>query len=358
MENKLKVAIIGCGHISHSHIQAYRRNPNVEVIACCDINKERAKQYAQDYKIPAYYGCIEELLENEPTLEAVSVCTWNNSHHELTIKALKAKKHVLVEKPMAMNAVEAEEMRQEAIKQGKVLQVGFVKRFAKTTRVFQDFAETGTFGDIYLTKAIYTRRVGNPGGWFADINRSGGGPLIDLGVHVIDLSRYLMGMHKPVSVYGATFNKLGAKNNIKGIARYYAKDHNPDNPCTVEDSAIAIIRFDNGSVLHVETSFTLNLKEGITTLQMFGDKGGAVVEPNLEIYKDINDYMTNITPIVSYNYDVFAEMFGNEINHFYDCCKGIETVCKAPAEDGVVLMKILDAIYESAKTGHEVEIKY
>ena len=149
MENKLKVAIVGCGNISHSHIQAYRRNPNVEVIACCDINLERAKQYALDYKIPAYYGCIEELLANEKELEAVSICTWNNSHHELTMKALQAQKHVLVEKPMAMNAIQAEEMRQEAVKQNKVLQVGFVKRFAKTTRVFKDFAETDTFGDIY-----------------------------------------------------------------------------------------------------------------------------------------------------------------------------------------------------------------
>ena len=164
-----------------------------------------------------------------------------------------------------------------------------------------------------------------------------------------------MGMHKPISVYGATFSKLGAKNDIKGISRYYAQDHRPDSPCTVEDSAIAIVRFDNGSVLHVEASFTLNLKEGITTLQMFGDKGGAVVEPKLEIYKDMNDYMANITPIVEYNYDVFAEMFSGEVNHFYDCViNGVK--CKAPAEDGVMLMKILDAIYESALTGHEVKI--
>ena len=356
MEKILKVGIVGCGNISHSHMAAYRKNKNIEVVACADINRQRAIDYAEVYKIPNAYGSIDEMLEKQTDLDAVSVCTWNNGHHECTMKALKAKKHVLCEKPMAMNAKEAIEMQEEAKKQGKVLQVGFVKRFAKTTRVFQDFAETGTFGDIYLTKAIYTRRVGNPGGWFADKKRSGGGPLIDLGVHVIDLSRYLMGMHKPVSVYGATFKKLGAKNDTKGISRYFARDYDPNGICDVEDSAIALIRFDNGSVLHVETSFTLNLKEGITTLQMFGDKGGAVVEPNLEIYKDINHYMTNITPIVSYDYDVFGEMFGNQINHFYDCCTDETVVCKAPAEDGVVLMKILDAIYESALTGNEVKI--
>ncbi len=357
MEKIMKVGIIGCGNISHSHTQAYRRNKNVEIVACCDINLERAKKYAKDYNIPAAYGSVDEMLKNEPELDSVSVCTWNNAHYECTMKALKAHKNVLCEKPMAMNAKQAQEMEDEAKKQGVVLQVGFVKRFAKTTQIFQDFQNSDTFGNIYLTKAIYTRRVGNPGGWFSDKDKSGGGPLIDLGVHVIDLSRYLMGMHKPVSVYGATFNHLGDKNYIKGIPHYHPVDFDAKtNICNVEDSVIALIRFDNGSVLHVEASFTLNIKEGITTLQMFGDKGGAVVEPKLEIFKDINDYMTNITPIIEYSNDVFAEMFSNEINHFYDCCMN-HVECKAPAEDGVVLMKILDAIYESAKTGHEVVIQ-
>ena len=357
MEKKFKVAIVGCGNISHCHTQSYQKNPNVEIVACCDINEKRAQKYASDYHIKSYYDSIDKLLENEKELDAVSVCTWNNGHYECAMKAMKAHKHVLVEKPMAMNAKQAQEMEDEAKKQGVVLQVGFVKRFAKTTEVFQDFQKADTFGDIFLTKAIYTRRLGNPGGWFSDKDKSGGGPLIDLGVHVIDLSRYLMGMHMPVSVYGATFNKLGFKDNIKGIQRYHPVDFDPkNNICNVEDSAIALIRFDNGAVLHVEASFVQNLKEGITTLEMYGTKGGATVEPKLEIYRDLNDYMVDITPKVEYNYDVFLEMFGNEINHFVDCCtKGIP--CRAPAKDGVVLMKILDGIYESARTGHEVIIK-
>ena len=357
MEKTLKVAIVGCGNISHCHMQAYRSIKEVEVVSCCDINYERAKNYAASYGIKTYYGSIDEMLKNEPEIEAVSVCTWNNGHYDCTIKALKAKKHVLVEKPMAMNAKQAEEMEKEAKKQGVLLQVGFVKRFAKTTEVFKDFQNADTFGEIYLTKAIYTRRLGNPGGWFSDKEKSGGGPLIDLGVHVIDLSRYLMGMHMPVSVYGATFNKLGFKDNIKGINRYHPVDFDKDhNVCTVEDSAMALIRFDNGAVLHVETSFVQNLKEGITTLEMYGTKGGATVEPKFEIYRDLNDYMVDITPKVEYHYDIFAEMFGNEIRHFYDCCVN-GTKCLAPAEDGVVLMKILDGIYESARTGHEAIIK-
>lgn len=351
----LHVAIVGCGNISYSHLNAYLQNPNIKIVACSDINLERAKNYAKAHNIEHYYGSIDEMLKQDD-IDAVSVCTWNNAHYECTMKALKAKKHVLCEKPMALNSSQAIEMANEAKKQGVILQVGFVKRFADTTKIIQDFIDKDTFGDIYLTKATYVRRIGNPGGWFADKKRSGGGPLIDLGVHVIDLSRYLMGKPMPTSVFGVTFKKLGEKNYIKGINRYHPVDYSPNDICDVEDSAMAMIRFDNGAVLEVEAAFTLNIKESVTKLEIFGTKGGAEVEPNLQIYKDVNDYMCNITPVIDNGNDIFGTMFTNEINHFYDCITN-NTKCLAPAEDGVVLMKILDAIYESAATGHEVIIK-
>lgn len=181
-------------------------------------------------------------------------------------------------------------------------------------------------------------------------------PLIDLGVHIIDLSRFLLGGPKPISVYGATFNKLGMKKHIKGVSHWHPMDYSDDDVCTVEDSVVAMIRFDNGSVLEVEASFTLDLKEGQTSIEIFGDKGGALVEPNLEIYKDMNDYMVNITPVIDNNANVFGSMFQNEIDHFVDCVLNNKP-CISPVEDGVELMRILDAIYESAKTGHEVVIK-
>lgn len=356
MGKKLKVGIIGCGSISHSHMASYRNNPHVEVVACCDMNKERAENYAKVYNIPHYFDNVDEMLKMDD-LDAVSVCVWNNGHNPVTIKALNAKKHVLCEKPLALNTAQAIEMKEAAEKNGKLLMVGFVRRYAKNTKVVLDFKDGGMFGDLYYVKTSCLRRVGNPGGWFADKSRSGGGPLIDLGVHMIDLSRYLLGLPKAVSVYGATFSKLGTKDNIKGIGHYHPMDYDPKKDvCSVEDSVTAMVRFDNGTVLHVEASFVLNLKEDRTTLDLFGDKGGASVEPRLEFYTDTNEYLTNITPVVSHSGDIFAEMFQNEINHFVDCVLNNKK-CISPAEDGVELMRILDAIYESAKTGHEVIIK-
>ncbi len=355
MNKKLRVGIIGCGNISHSHTQAYKNNPNVEVVACCDINEQRAKDYAKNYGIPNAFGNVDEMLKMKD-LDAVSVCVWNNGHNPETLKALRAKKHVLCEKPLAMNTEQALEMQRVAKENNRLLMVGFVKRFAGTTATFKDFDDKGTFGNLYLVKAKYLRRNGNPGGWFADKKRSGGGPLIDLGVHVIDLSRYLLGKPKAVSVYGATFEKLGMKKEIKGVSHWHPMDYSEKDQCTVEDAVIAMIRFDDGSVLEVEASFTLNIKEGQTSLEVFGDKGGALVEPKLEIFKDENDYMVNITPVIEDSGNVFGNMFQNEINHFVDCVLNNKE-CLCPVEDGVELMRILDAIYESAKTGHEVIIQ-
>lgn len=356
MEKKLKVAIVGCGSISHCHRQAYQNNPNVELVAVCDQNKKRAEDYAKAYNIPHAFGDLDEMLKMDE-IDAVSVCVWNNGHKPVTIKALNAKKHVLCEKPLALNTQEAIEMQQAAEKNNRLLMVGFVRRYGGNTQVVLDFKNKDTFGDFYYAKTCCLRRLGNPGGWFADKSRSGGGPLIDLGVHMIDLSRYLLGKPKAVSVFGATFEKLGSKENIKGLNRYHPMDYNPEKDiCNVEDSVSAMIRFDNGAVLNVEASFVLNLKEDYLGLELYGTKGGAKVEPNLEFYTDINNYLTNVTPIFHANSASFGDMFQNEINHFVDCVLN-DTPCLSPAEDGVELMKILDAIYESAKTGHEVIIK-
>jgi len=350
---KIKVGIIGTGSISHLHMAGYTALKNVEVVACCDINKERASVFAKRYDVGHVFTDYNEMLKLQ-NLDAVSVCTWNNGHAPITIAALKAGKHVLCEKPPAMNVSEALEMEKTAKDSDKLLMIGFVRRFGKNTKVIQDFISKGTLGDIYYAKTSCVRRCGNPGGWFSDKKRSGGGPLIDLGVHMIDLARYLLGKPNAVTVSGATFSGIGPRNNIKMVDRYRPAD--VDNYCDVEDMAIAMIRFDNGAVLNVETSFSQHIKEEKLTLELYGSKGGAVIEPEIEIFTEDSDYLIDMNPRYTQDDDPFDANFKAETAHFIDCIvSGVK--CLNPVEDGVALMKILDAIYLSAETGREVTIE-
>ena len=183
------------------------------------------------------------LAENK--FDAVEVCTWNSAHAECTIAALNAGANVKCEKPMAMNTQEALAMKETAERNGKLLMVGFVRRHGNDAAAAIDFIDKGYLGDVYFIKASYLRRAGFPGGWFGDKSRSGGGPLIDLGVHVIDLSRYVIGNPKPVSVFGATFNKLGARTNLKtgGKAWSAMADEVKDPVFTVEDLVLITAQY-------------------------------------------------------------------------------------------------------------------
>lgn len=350
---KIKVGIIGTGDISSVHIQGYKALENVELYAACDLNEQRVRKVAEEHNIKHVFTDYNEMLKLEE-LDAVSVCTWNSQHAPATIAALKAGKHVLCEKPMAMNTREAEEMEKAAKEAGKLLMVGFVRRYGNDCRILKDFIDNGMMGDIYYSKATYLRRAGYPGGWFGDKQRSGGGPLIDLGVHVIDLVRYLMGRPKAVAVTGVTFDKLGPRSNIKANKGYTSTEKSNVDIFDVEDLAVALIKFDNGAALTVETSFSLNVKTNTSNIELFGTKAGAKLDPKLEFYSEHNDYLVDVIPAHDTALS-FEGLFEGEIAHFIDCIEN-GTECISPAEDGVELMRIIDGIYESARTGREIVI--
>lgn len=351
MSRKIKVGVIGTGSISNEHIDAYLKNDSVELYALCDINREQLELMGRKHGITRLYESKEEMLSLEE-LDAVSVCTWNNAHAECAIAALNAGKHVLCEKPMSVSAADAEAMKAAADRNNKLLMIGFVRRFGNDCEILKDFLANGTLGELYYGKATYLRRHGNPGGWFGDKSRSGGGPLIDLGVHVIDLTRYLAGNPRPVSVYGVTFQKLFDRKNIRNKTGYRSVSQSQNDICDVEDLATALVRFDNGFVLSIEASYSLNIKNNMANIELFGTKGGAKLDPQLEMYVDMNGYMANINLAEDTALN-FNGLFAKEINHFVSCITdGIE--CRNPASDGVEIMKILNAIYESAQTGHEV----
>lgn len=195
---KIKVGIIGTGGISNFHMRGYKAISDVEVVAVCDIDENKVKAYAEQYNVPKYYTDYNEMMANED-LDAVSVTTWNSAHKGATIAALNGGANVICEKPMAMNSEEAEGMLNAAKANGKLLMIGFVRRFGNDASILKSFIDAGDMGDIYFAKASYLRRNGCPGGWFSDKEYSGGGPLIDLGVHVMDLVRYLSGNPLPVA---------------------------------------------------------------------------------------------------------------------------------------------------------------
>ena len=349
----VNIAIIGVGNIAETHLLAYSKNKNVKVVAFCDINPDRLAYMGKKWGVEKCYTDLDTMFKEVPEIDAVSVCTWNAAHASCTVAALKAGKHVLCEKPMAMNATEASLMMQTAKEAGKLLMIGFVRRHGNDAKIVREFVDSDYFGELYYAKATYLRRNGNPGGWFGDKSLSGGGPLIDLGVHVIDLVRFIFGNPKPVSVYGATFTKLHDRKHIKADKGYRSSGAGREDVCNVEDLACAMIRFNNGAVLSIEAAFSLNLKKDEGKIELFGTKGGAKLDPELELYGEMNGYMTDMKLANVKTALSFDGLFENEIDHYIDCIEG-RADCIAPAEDGVMLMKILDGIYESARLGHEV----
>lgn len=347
----LNIGVIGIGSISVHHIESYLKNDRVKVVAFCDLNEARLQEKGKQFDVNKLYSNYEELLK-DPEIDAVSICTWNNTHAEIAIAAMEAGKDVLVEKPLSMTVKEAELVQATQEKTGKLLQVGFVRRHAQNASLLKKFIDDGDLGELYYAKASILRRVGNPGGWFSDIEKSGGGPLIDIGVHMIDICWYLMGRPKPVSVTGNTYKKLGNRSNVKNYSFYQAADYDPTKN-DVEDLTNAMIRFENGASLIVDVSFSLHALKEETYVKLYGDKGGAEIEPELVIVTEKNDTILNVHPQIDELGFDFEGAFQSEIDHFVDCCiDGKENI--APVSDGVEVMKMLEAIYTSAETKKEV----
>ena len=349
----LKIGVIGVGSISSMHLKSYAKNVKVEIYAVCDLNEERAIKKGAEFGAKKIYFNYRELLADHE-IDAVSICTWNNTHAEISIAALDAGKHVLVEKPLARSVEEALRIQEAVKRSGKILQIGVVRRYDANVQMLRSFVDQGDFGNIYFAKASAVRRLGNPGGWFADIERSGGGPLIDLGVHMIDLCWYMMGKPKVKSVSGNTYHNLGNRSHIRNLSFYQAADYDP-NLNTVEDLANALIRFENGASLMVDVSFTSHAKEDGASIKLLGDKGGYEIDPTIAITTEKYNTILNLIPQTDHKGFDFDSAFQNEIDHFVDCVQqGKEPI--SPVGDGVEIMKILCGIYESAAKGVEIQL--
>jgi len=342
---QVRVGIIGMG-MGRNHGVYYRQAPEADLVAICDANEARLAEKAAELHPRKTYTRYEDLLA-DPEIDAVSVVLPNYLHHEVTLKALEAGKHVLCEKPLAMNAAEAEEMVRAARRLGRTLMVHFNVRFNPTSQAVKRAIDEGALGQIYYGRSVWHRKRGIPalGGWFTRKEMAGGGALIDIGVHRLDLAMWLMGFPRPVSVSGATYGYLGRE-----LGEHQGKTFD------VDDLAAAFIRFENGATLTLETSWASNSeKREDQWLHLFGVAGGAVLRNLHEGY----EFEARI--LRGTDHDVFAEVpatpepLESAQQHF---CRSIlnGTEPMAPGEQGLTVMRVLDAIYESSRTGKEVRL--
>ena len=353
---KLKAGVIGLG-MGYNHLRGYMTHPDVEVVAIADRQADRREKAQKEFNLDKLYVEGIDMIRNEK-LDILSVAVPNNQHKELTIAGLKAGAHVLCEKPMAMNTAEAEEMLETAKKLNRQLGIDFSYRFTPQSRAMKALVEEGRLGEIYYARSVWLRRRGVPGGtssgfntegasgsWFYDKKQSGGGPLIDLGVHRLDLALWLMGYPTPVWVMASTYSKFGPK---------WAKAQGLDY--TVEDLACAMIKFDNGTTLELDASWACNIKEKeLQTIRLLGDKGGM--------------YQFNLEEGYTYDVEYYSQIAGRDFDSrmhtaqpmpsafhlFVDAVRDDKPFLVRP-EEGVTVMKILDAIYKSAATGEPVRV--
>ena len=348
---RLRVAIIGCGGISELHIRTFQKMPEVAVVAGVDIRPERLKIMKDRFGISDLYGDWKKMLK-EVRPDAVSVCTPNSVHAPAVIDAANAGCHVMTEKPMAMNPAECEKMIAAAEKAKKKLAVGFQYRYHPNTQFLVRARDEGEFGKVMFVKARALRRRGIPNwGVFGQKELQGGGPMIDIGVHVIEMAHYTMGRPKPIAASGNTWTWMG--NKPSAVESMWPNwDH---KTYTVEDLAVGQVRFDNGAILQIEASFMAHIEKDVWNFSLIGEKGGCQWDPPA-IFSDRAGSMVNSTPGWISQKNGFDDLFAYKLQNWVDAIlKG--TPLGAPGEDGLAIQKILDGVYRSAEAGKEVGIK-
>lgn len=349
MSRKLRHGLIGCGGCGvGKHLAAYAMyKDDVELGAVYDPDTKRAAAAAEKFSVPKVYGSIDELLADK-NIDVVSVVTPTATHAQISIAAMKAGKHVHVEKPIALNAMQAQEMVDVKNATGQKLMVALNNRFTETNQFAKRYVSEGHLGEIYHARCGWRRRRGIPtSGWFISKALGGGGPLIDLGVHFLDLTLYLMGFPMPASVVANTCCKFGNNPKLVGQAK-------PDGSYDVEDFAAGFARLENGATLDFEFSWASNIDRELLYFELLGTRGGmCLTAPNylseLKIHTEVAGSLVDITPCIKN----VAGWGQNETRHFIDCIKN-DVEPMARPEEAVEIMRLIDGIYASSEAKREI----
>lgn len=355
MADKVRIGIIGCGGIANGkHMPSLKKLPNVEMVAFCDLVIERAEKAAAQYGIAGAktYTDYKELLKDK-TIDVVHVLTPNRAHSFITVDALDAGKHVMCEKPMAINSVEAKKMVDAAKRSGKKLTIGYQNRQNPHSLYLKKEALDGTFGDIYYAKATAIRRRGVPTwGVFLNEYEQGGGPLIDIGTHSLDLTLWIMDNYKPKYCCGTTFHKLNKDTNTGNIWG----DWDPEK-FTVEDAAFGFVVMENGATIYLEATWALNyINTGEAATTICGTKAGGDMVGGVRINGVRNGRQYVLTPDFSSGGAAFFDGNPNESSAEREARLWIDAIVndKTPVvrpEQAFCVTRILEGIYESAKSG-------
>ena len=357
MAERVRIGIIGCGGIANGkHMPALAKIEGARMVAFCDLLPERAHAAAAKYGAPdAKTATDYRRLLDDPAIDVVHVCTPNDSHAEIAVAALEAGKHVMCEKPMAKTAAEAATMLAAARRTGRKLTIGYQNRFRPDSEHLQQVCRRGDLGEIYFAKAHAVRRRGVPTwGVFLDEERQGGGPLIDIGTHALDLTLWMMDNYRPKSVVGTAYHKLSRKENA-------ANPWGPWDPkkFTVEDSAFGFIVMEDGATVVLESSWALNtLQTGAARCTLCGTNGGADMADGLRINgEDFGKLFVHQVQLSNKGADFFdskAEKAGDrEARAWIEALRNDRDPVVRP-EQAFVVTQILDAIYQSARTGETV----
>ena len=326
------------------------------MVAFCDIIESRAVEAAEKFGVEGVktYTDYKELLKDE-SIDVVHVCTPNRSHSFISVDAMRAGKHVMCEKPMAINSKEAKAMLDASKETGKKLTIGYQGRFRKDSQYLKNCCENGELGEIYYAKAHALRRRAVPTwGVFLNEYEQGGGPLIDIGTHALDLTLWMMDNYEPKMVVGSVYKKLGDQ---KGTANAWG-DWDPEQ-YTVEDSAFGYIVMKNGATIVLESSWALNTLDVLeASTSLCGTKAGADMRDGLRINYVKNNLQVVEKPDLNSGGVAFydgAKVSPSELEakRWIDSVLNDKDVVTKP-EQALVVTQILEAIYESGKTGKPV----
>lgn len=355
MDKKLKGAVIGTGGMANwVHGETFVNHPETMLVAACDIVPEKVEAFARKLNVQKTFTDYRKVLKIKD-LDFIDICTPNILHSEIAVAALEAGKHVFCEKPDAVSVAEAQKMADAAKASGKTLMVMRNNRYSVAAQFLRQYIGDGMMGEIYTGRCGWVRRRGLPGrgSWFADKKQSGGGPLIDLGVHYIDLAMWLMGDPKPVSVSGSTYRKF-SENKLVDSLYYAERSKQGEGKNDVEDLAIGFIRFANGASLQVEFSWASNVEQEERFLEFRGTRSGCHLSNGaIKLYTEDGGQLCDVSPRLQRPGNLNDHAL--HLHHFVDVMQKRAKPMNTP-ETGLDMIKILAALYESAEKGAEVRL--